>query len=255
MNPNRKPLIAGNWKMNTDLAGGPKLAAEVAAAAKPDGAAEVLVCPPFPYLSAVGKVLVGSPVKLGAQDCYFEKSGAFTGEVSVSMLKDVGCSYVILGHSERRHVIGETDALINKKVTAALAGGLTPILCVGETLGERDGGKTFDVVAGHLTGGLAGLSAADAAKVVIAYEPVWAIGTGRNATPAQAQEVHAFIRGKLASMYDAATAAKVRVQYGGSVKPDNAAKLLGQADVDGALVGGASLKSSDFVAILKAAGG
>ena len=257
MNAARKPLIAGNWKMNTDSAGGAKLAAEVAAGVAGADAVEVLVCPPFPYLAGIAKVVAGSPVKVGAQNLYFEKSGAFTGEVSAAMLLDVGCSHVILGHSERRHIpaLAETDAVINKKVAAALNAGLTPILCVGEKLEERDAGKTFPVIETQLDGGLAGLSAAEVGKIVIAYEPVWAIGTGRNATPEQAQEVHGFIRGKLGAKFGGAVAGAVRIQYGGSVKPDNAAELLSRPDVDGALVGGASLKSADFLAIVQAARG
>jgi triosephosphate isomerase len=257
MNAARKPLIAGNWKMNTDSAGGAKLAAEVAAGAAGADSVEVLVCPPFPYLAGIAKVVAGGPVKVGAQNLYFEKGGAFTGEVSAAMLLDVGCSHVILGHSERRHIpaLAETDAVINKKVAAALNAGLTPILCVGEKLEERDAGKTFPVIETQLDGGLAGLSAAEVGKMVIAYEPVWAIGTGRNATPEQAQEVHGFIRGKLGAKFGGSVAGAVRIQYGGSVKPDNAAELLSRPDVDGALVGGASLKSADFLAIVQAARG
>ena len=184
---------------------------------------------------------------------YFEAKGAFTGEISPAMLKDVGCTYVLFGHSERRHVIGETDELINKKVLAALSGGLLPILCVGELLAERDGGQTEKVCERQLKAGLAGLHADQVLAVTIAYEPVWAIGTGRTATPQQAQEVHAFIRGLLARMYDKKVAEEMRIQYGGSVKPDNAKELMAQKDVDGLLVGGASLKADDFVKIIEAA--
>jgi triosephosphate isomerase len=254
MNPARKPLIAGNWKMNTDLLGAGRLAAEIAAEVGQKQDVEVLLCPPSVYLSAVGKVVAGSYIQLGAQNLYFEKSGAYTGELSAAMLKDVGCRYVIIGHSERRHIrwLAEGDELLCKKVAAALAAGLTPILCVGETLAQRDAGTTEKVVQTQLDGGLAGIADADLEKIVIAYEPVWAIGTGRNATPLQAQEVHAFIRARLRARSPAA-AEKVRIQYGGSVKPDNAGELLGQIDVDGALVGGASLKSADFLAIIRAA--
>jgi triosephosphate isomerase len=193
-----------------------------------------------------------SRIALGAQNVYFEQKGAFTGEISTAMLKDVGCAYAICGHSERRHVIGENDELINKKVHAAILGGLLPILCVGELLEERKADKTADVVTRQLKKGLAGLSAEKMSAVTIAYEPVWAIGTGLTATPQQAQEVHALIRKVLSEIFDRKIAGDIRIQYGGSVKPDNAAELMGQQDVDGLLVGGASLKADDFVAIVKA---
>jgi len=191
-------------------------------------------------------------VAVGAQDIYFEEKGAFTGEISPAMLKDVGCTYVLCGHSERRHVLGETDELVGQKVTAAIHGGLLPILCVGELLEQRDAGQTEEVVARQLETGLAGLNADKMSAVTIAYEPVWAIGTGRTATPQQAQEVHAFIRNWLAQKYDEALAQEIRIQYGGSVKPGNASDLMSQEDVDGALVGGASLKTDDFVQIIQA---
>jgi triosephosphate isomerase len=191
-------------------------------------------------------------VALGAQDVYFEEKGAFTGEISAAMLKDVGCTYVLCGHSERRHVLGESDELVNKKLLASLAGGLLPILCVGELLEERDASQTEQVVERQVRAGLAGLSADKVSAVTIAYEPVWAIGTGRTATREQAQEVHAFIRGLLAKMYDQGVADEIRIQYGGSVKPGNAKELMSEPDVDGCLVGGASLKADDFVAIIKA---
>ncbi len=222
-----------------------------------DGAADsaghsvtVAVCPPFVYLQAVAKALHGSSIVVGAQDVYFEPDGAFTGEISVSMLKDIGCIYCLCGHSERRHVIGETDELINKKVVAAINGGLLPILCVGELLEERTAGKTNEVVTRHIEKGLAGLSAEKAEAVTIAYEPVWAIGTGLTATPAQAQEVHIFIRELLAKKYNKKIASEMRILYGGSVKPSNTAELMAQPDVDGVLVGGASLKAEDFLAII-----
>jgi triosephosphate isomerase len=212
----------------------------------------VAVCPPFVYLQQVGKALQTSHIALGSQDVYFEQKGAFTGEISAAMLKDVGCTYAICGHSERRHVIGETDELINKKVHAAISGGVLPILCVGELLEERKANKTAEVVTRQMKKGLAGLSTEKMSAVTIAYEPVWAIGTGLTATPQQAQEVHALIRKLLADMYGKKIADEIRIQYGGSVKPDNAAELMRQEDVDGLLVGGASLKADDFAAIVKA---
>jgi triosephosphate isomerase len=246
-------FVAGNWKMNTDRAGGTELARAVAAAVPAGSAVDVLVAPPFPYLLPVGEAVRGSGVLLGAQNAYSEAPGAFTGEVAVEMLKDVGCRYVILGHSERRQVLRETDEVINKKVAAAVSKGLGVILCVGETLEERDGNRTEKVLETQLSGSLAGLTAAQMADVVIAYEPVWAIGTGRNATPEQAQEAHAFIRSWLGGRFGSGVGAATRIQYGGSVKPDNAATLLGRPDVDGALVGGASLKADSFLAIVRAA--
>jgi triosephosphate isomerase len=213
---------------------------------------QVAVCPPAPYLSLVAEVLRGSPILLGAQNCYHEQEGAFTGEVSPAMLVDVGCRYVILGHSERRHKLGETDAFINRKVHAALAAGLDVILCLGETLEERQAQRTNEVLHGQLHGSLAGLDAAVLARVVLAYEPVWAIGTGQNATPQQAQDAHAFLRGQLRQAYGEPADA-LCIHYGGSVKPDNAATLLHEPDVDGALVGGGSLKADLFLAIIRAA--
>jgi triosephosphate isomerase len=214
--------------------------------------ATIAMCPPFVYLQAVTKALSASSIAVGAQDMYFEANGAFTGEISTSMLKDVGCIYCLCGHSERRHVMGETDELINKKVTAAIGGGLLPILCVGELLAEREGSQTNEVVTRQLKEGLSGLSAEKLSAVTIAYEPVWAIGTGLTATPEQAQEVHELIRKLLGQMYDEALAEEIRILYGGSVKPDNAAELMGKKDVDGVLVGGASLKADDFLAIIRA---
>ncbi|MEK6270916.1 MAG: triose-phosphate isomerase, partial [Planctomycetales bacterium] len=207
----------------------------------------------FVYLEAVGSALQGTPIALGAQDMYFEKAGAFTGEISGPMLEDLGCRYVILGHSERRHVLGETDALINQKVLAALALGLLPILCVGELLEEREAGQTEAVVRRQMQGSLAGVSATQMEQVVIAYEPVWAIGTGKVASPEQAQSVHADLRRLIEECYNPEVASVVRIQYGGSVKPDNAGELLSLPDVDGALVGGASLKADDFLGIIAAA--
>lgn len=211
---------------------------------------DLAVCPPGCYLDVVGRAIAGSKVALGGQNMYYEKEGAFTGEISASMLCDLGCKYVILGHSERRHVLGETDAAINKKVHAALAAGLTPIVCVGELLAEREAGRTLDVIRRQFDGSLAGLSAEQMTKSVIAYEPVWAIGTGKVATPRQAEEVHLDLRKIMAERYNQSVADKVRIQYGGSVKPDNAADLLRQPNIDGALVGGASLKVDQFLGII-----
>ncbi|AQT67215.1 Triosephosphate isomerase [Anaerohalosphaera lusitana] len=247
----RKPFIAGNWKMNKDSAGSVELAAGLAKELKDVDSVDVAVCPPFVYLQAVSNAVSGSPVKVGAQNMYFEANGAFTGEISTDMLKDVGCTYVICGHSERRHVIGETDELVNKKVKAAIESGLLPILAVGELLEEREADKTNDVVKTQVTKGLEGVSADDILKVTIAYEPVWAIGTGKTATPDQAQDVHAMIRGLIAELYSQDVADKIRIQYGGSAKPANTAELMAQPDVDGLLVGGASLKVEDFSKMIK----
>ena len=251
----RKPFVAGNWKMNTDSHSSVKLAESITSVSSEiaERSIRVAVFPPFVYLQLVFKALSVSNIAVGAQDFYFEQNGAFTGEISVSMLKDIGCTYVLCGHSERRHVIGERDELINKKVTAAISGGLLPILCVGELLEERKADKTTEVVTRQIKNGLAGLSAEKISAVTIAYEPVWAIGTGLTATPQQAQEAHDLIRKLLAEMYDAELAEEIRILYGGSVKPDNAAELMHQQDVDGLLVGGASLKADDFLAIIRAA--
>jgi triosephosphate isomerase len=249
----RRPIIAGNWKMNLNRASAVALAKEVAERTSAIASAEVAVCPPSVYLDAVGKVLEGSSVGLGAQDMYHQPNGAFTGEISASMLLDLGCRYVILGHSERRHLMGETDADVNKKTLAALAAGLTPIVCVGELLAEREARQTAAVIRRQFDGSLAGLSHEQIARVVIAYEPVWAIGTGKVATPEQAEEVHMDLRKILAERYNAQVADAVRIQYGGSVKPGNAAELLAQPNVDGALVGGASLNADDFMGIVAAA--
>jgi len=247
----RKLFIAGNWKMNLSQAEAVALAGALVKEIGGGSAADVAVCPPFVYLSAVGAALAGGQVALGAQNMFCEDNGAFTGEISGAMLRDVGCRYVILGHSERRHVIGETDELINRKVLKALGDGLLPIFCVGELLEERESGKTLDVVRRQVKVGLAGVGKNDMAKITVAYEPVWAIGTGKTASPAQAQEVHAMIRGLLEQMYDKQLAQAVRIQYGGSVKASNAAELLSQPDIDGALVGGASLKAAEFMGIIK----
>ncbi|MDB5350048.1 MAG: triosephosphate isomerase [Planctomycetota bacterium] len=250
-----RPLfIAGNWKMNpTTRDDAVKLALEVKAGVGAEVSPRVAVCPPAIFLAAIDEALAGSPIGLGGQNMHAKTDGAYTGEISAPMLVDVGCTHVILGHSERRHGMGETDAMVNQKLLAALAAGLIPIVCLGETLEERETDRTESVVTTQLTGSLAGLSAEQMAGVVLAYEPVWAIGTGRVATPDQAQHVHAFIRQSLARSFDQATASRVVVQYGGSVKADNASELLSCPDIDGALVGGASLKSPDFLGIISAA--
>jgi len=252
----RKKIVAGNWKMNLDRAKSRELTAAVAGRRGEAAKVELVLCPPALYVDTVGTALAStkSDVGLGGQNMHDKASGAFTGEVAPAMLVDMGCRYVILGHSERRTLFGETDATVNAKTKAALAAGLTPIVCVGETLEERESGRTQAVVTTQINGSLAGLPPADLEKVVVAYEPVWAIGTGKVATPQQAQEVHALIRGLLGSLASPAVAATVRIQYGGSVKPDNAADLAAQPDIDGALVGGASLKADDFLGIARAFG-
>ena len=248
----RRFLVAGNWKMNTVRQSATALAGELAAVAATDEpGVEVLVCPPYPYLLPVGDVLRGSAVRLGAQDVYFESPGAFTGEVAVEMLRDVGCQYVLIGHSERRAILGETDAVINRKVRAAIVGGLTVVLCVGEQLSERQAGETEAVLDRQMEGAFAGISDSEASGIVIAYEPVWAIGTGLTPTVADVAEAHGFIRKRLAARH-AAAAGGVRILYGGSVKPSNAKELMAVADVDGALVGGASLLATDFLGIAAA---
>src|SRR5215468_2649411 len=251
--PRRKPLVAGNWKMHRT---GPE-AVELIDQLKDGytaGRSEVMVAPPFTALEVVGRALQGSSIVLGAQNVHWEPQGAFTGEVSAEMLKVLGCAYVIVGHSERRQLFGETDSWVSKKARAVLHAGMRPVVCMGETLAERDGGRTLEVCATQLQGSLAGVAVEEMAHVVLAYEPVWAIGTGRNATPAQAQEVHAHVRESLVRLFGRPVGEAVRILYGGSVKADNAAELLGQPDVDGALVGGASLKAQEFLAIVAAAG-
>jgi len=252
----RKPLVAGNWKMNTDSHSSVELAKSiVSGSAEIAGhSVDVAACPPFVYLQAVARALSASNIATGAQDLYYEQKGAFTGEISASMLKDIGCIYVLCGHSERRHIIGEDDELVSKKVAAAIRGGLLPILCVGELIEERQANKTAEVVSRQIRNSLANLGAERVSAVTLAYEPVWAIGTGLTATPQQAQEVHVLIRRLLGEMYGKQAAREIRILYGGSVKPDNAAELMAQEDVDGLLVGGASLKADDFVEIIRAAG-
>ncbi len=245
-------MIAGNWKMNLLLESSLALVHGLLDQLVPQEQVEVAVCPPAVYLHAVGAALRDSHVRLGAQNMYQEAEGAFTGEISGSMLHDLGCHYVILGHSERRQLFGETDASVNQKLIAAYEHHLQPIVCVGETLEQREAGETADVIAAQVKGSLAGLSTDRASHLIVAYEPVWAIGTGRTATPDQAEEVHAQIRGLLAEQFGDATSQLIRLQYGGSVKPDNAQDLLGQPNIDGALVGGASLKADAFAAIVGA---
>ena len=249
----RKPFVGGNWKMNLHAAEAAALAKALAGAAL-DGAADVCVCPAFPYLAQVGQIIRDTPIKLGAQDCYVQPNGAFTGEVSLSMLKDCGVEVVLVGHSERRHVIGECDTLINEKVHAVLEAGLEVILCVGETLEQRQRGQTNAINWGQLGYGLAGVTSERMPQVTIAYEPVWAIGTGQTATPADAQAAHEAIRSFIRfGLFNATVADAVRIQYGGSVKPGNAAELFSQPDIDGGLIGGASLKAEDFLGIVEAA--
>ncbi|MBX3750272.1 MAG: triose-phosphate isomerase [Opitutaceae bacterium] len=249
----RKKLIAGNWKMNKTPADGVALVTELVAALGKQTDVDVVVCPPFTGLESAAKALDGSTIKLGAQNMHFEASGAFTGEVSAPMLRAIFATHVILGHSERRTLFGEQDAFINKKVIAALKNQLRPILCVGETLAEREAGTTLKVVQTQVEAGLEGVSKEQAATVVIAYEPVWAIGTGKVATTDQAQEVHAYIRGLLVKLFGDAVAQKVRILYGGSMKPANAPELLSQKDIDGGLIGGASLEARSFTDLVKSA--
>jgi triosephosphate isomerase len=246
----RTPILAANWKMHKTIAESRAFAAAFAPLVADVAHAEIVVAPPFPSLAAVGEALRGTRVALAAQNVHFEKQGAFTGEVSPPMLVDVGCGYAIVGHSERRHVFGESSELVAKKAAALLAHAIRPIVCVGETLDEREAQQTFAVLESQLSGSLASIANDRAAEVVIAYEPVWAIGTGRTATPAIAQEAHAMIRAWLQKRFGAAGDA-MRIQYGGSVKPDNVAELMAQPDIDGALVGGASLEAASFAAIVR----
>jgi len=253
----RRPLVAGNWKMNLDLAQARELVADIRSRLVDLGAdarkVEIAICPPAMYLFPAAKYVEGSEIKLGAQNIYYEPKGAFTGEVSAAMVAESGARYVILGHSERRHTIGhlEDDRMINRKVKATIAAGMTPILCVGETSAERDDEQTFEVLTFQLRAGLIGVELESADQLVIAYEPVWAIGTGRNATAAQAQEAHAHLRAQLRDVAGR-VADEVRILYGGSVNPDNAGDLMRPPDVDGGLIGGASLKAGPFLEIVKA---
>jgi len=249
----RKKLVAGNWKMNTTLAEAKALAAAVAQGIGSSWAVDVAVCPPFPWLLSVAEVIRGSAVALGAQNVHYEKKGAFTGEVSPAMLKECGCEYVIVGHSERRHILGETDAAINHKAHTALEEGLHVILCVGETLAERERNLQERVFQRQVYAACAGLTDDQFARLVFAYEPVWAIGTGKVATPEQAQQAHQNIRLRMGQLYGEKIAAALPILYGGSVTPENGGGLMTQPDVDGALVGGASLKADSFLAIVRSA--
>jgi triosephosphate isomerase len=249
----RGPFVAGNWKMHLTLAEARELARRMAAAAPELGGSTIVLVPPFTSLAAVGEAVAGSAVGLGAQDLYWEDKGAFTGEVSGPMIKDAGAGYVLIGHSERRQLFGETDETVSRKARAALRSGLSPIVCVGEVLEEREAGRTMARIDRQLAGGLAGLSGEDMSRVIIAYEPVWAIGTGRTASPAQAEEVQAHIRRRLQETYGNETAACAIILYGGSVKPANSYPLFKEEDIDGFLVGGASLDADGFIGIVREA--
>ena len=247
----RKVIIAGNWKMNKNAAAGKELVEALKPLVADVTEAEIVVCPPFTTLNAVVAAAAGSNIKVGAQNVHWAESGAFTGEISAAMLKEAGVEYVIIGHSERRQYFGETDATVNSRVKAAVAAGLKPIVCIGETLEEREGNKTEAVLGKQIAEGLAGLDAATVGAMVLAYEPVWAIGTGKTATPEMAQETHAFIRAKVAEIFGKEAAENVRIQYGGSMKPENAEELVRQADIDGGLIGGAALKADSFADLVK----
>ncbi len=248
----RRPVIVGNWKMHKTSTEAEELAkALVNHLTDLTDDREVVLCPPFTGLKVVFEVIKSSPIKLGAQNLHWEKSGAFTGEISALMLKDVGCSYVIIGHSERRTYFCETNSTVNKKIFAALDQGLIPIVCVGETLEEREKNQTFEIIERQIREGLVGLTHSQALRLIIAYEPVWAIGTGKTATPEQANEVHTFIRYLLAKNFNETVASEIRIQYGGSVRPDNIKSLMSQKDIDGVLVGGASLDADSFTKIVK----
>ncbi len=252
----RRPFVAGNWKMNTDRASALRLALDVADGLGDAGAqVDTAVCPPFVYLDAVGRALAAAQthLSLGAQDVYCERDGAFTGEVSIAMLKDLACAYVLTGHSERRHVIGESDHLIARKTSSVLEAGLSCILCVGETIEQRQAGQTDAVNQRQVSSGLEGLNPEWLGRLTIAYEPVWAIGTGVTATPADAQDAHLKIRAIVERLFGQKAAEAMRILYGGSVKPSNAVELFAQPDIDGGLIGGASLNASDFLAIIRAA--
>lgn len=247
----RRTIIAGNWKMNKTVQESVDMAVGLKRKFYTFAEADIVICPPFTALSKVNDEIIDSSIMLGAQDIYWEEKGAFTGEISPNMLKDAGCRYVIAGHSERRHIFGETDEDVNKKLLVVLKHGMVPIMCIGEKLEERDNGMTFEVLEKQLTRGLKDLGKEEAVRIVIAYEPVWAIGTGRTATPEQAQEAHKFIREFVEGLYGKGVSSKLRIQYGGSVKPDNIAQLMVQEDVDGALVGGASLDVNSFTEIVQ----
>jgi len=246
----RRPLIAGNWKMHTTSQEAKQLASAVIQAANKVSGRDVMIAPPYTALAAVSTILSGTGVILGAQNVHWEEQGAFTGEISASMLKDLGCNMAIVGHSERRHVFGETDFMINRRITGALQFGLVPVFCIGETLKQREAAQTLKVLEDQVRGGLAGIELRDGARIVVAYEPVWAIGTGKTATETQAQEAHSFIRTLLADIYEKNIAGQIRILYGGSVKPENIDILMQQDDIDGALVGGAALKAEMFERII-----
>lgn len=246
----RKPVIAGNWKLYKTTGEAVELVGNLAPLVSQTKDVEVIVAPVFTVLGSVAKAISGTNIRLAGQDCFWEEEGAYTGEVSPGMLRDAGCSHVIIGHSERRQYFGETDETANRKIRAAIKGGLTVLFCIGETLEEREAEKTFVVLKKQISGGLAGITREQLANVVVAYEPVWAIGTGRTATDSQAQEAHSFIRDCLAGLHDKETADRTRILYGGSVKPENIKGLMAQPDIDGALVGGASLKAESFAAIV-----
>ncbi len=247
----RLPLMAGNWKMNKTVEEAVDLVRQLKRSTAGVGGVEVAVAPPFTALHAVKQELQGSAIRLAAQNAFWEEKGAFTGEIAPLMLREIGCDYVIVGHSERRQFFGETDETVNRRLKAVLGQGMKPIFCIGETLQEREGGKTFSVLERQVEGGLVGLQESAVETIVIAYEPVWAIGTGKTATPDQAEEVHRFIRGKLEKLYSRRVAEAARIQYGGSVTPENVKGLMAQPDIDGALVGGASLKSDSFSKIVR----
>jgi len=249
----RTPLVIGNWKMHGTIPEARALAGGIRDGLKRPRGVEVAICPPFTALAAVAEIVNGTPIALGAQNCHHELSGAHTGEISVPMLLDLGCRFVLTGHSERRREMGETDTQVNRKLVAALAHDLTPVLCVGETADERRQGLTFTTVEGQLRSGLAGVEPAALGKIVLAYEPVWAIGTGVNATPGQAAEVHGYLRGLLSELASKEVAQAVRILYGGSVKADNVDALAAESEIDGALVGGASLAAQGFIAIVRKA--
>jgi triosephosphate isomerase len=249
----RKKVIAGNWKMNNDISESQNLVSGIISGLGNDTKCEVIVCPPFTSLSEVSTLIKNTPVKLGAQNMHYEDSGAYTGEISNSMLKSVGCECVIIGHSERRTIFGENDKMINKKINKALESGLKVIFCIGESLEQREEGNTNEVVKKQIVNGLINVTSDDLTNIIVAYEPIWAIGTGKTATPEQAQEVHFFIRGQIEKIYSKESAENLQIQYGGSVKPENAATLLSQPDIDGALVGGACLKADSFLSIIASA--
>jgi triosephosphate isomerase (TIM) len=249
----RNKVIAGNWKMHNDNSAAQQLASQIKIRTTDIKHTDIILCPPFTALTVVHDVINDSKISLGAQNVYWEKSGAFTGELSADMIKSTGATYVIVGHSERRQYFGETDETVNKRTKAALEAGLKVIVCVGESLDQRESGITANVVEAQVTGGLSGLTTEQMEDIIIAYEPVWAIGTGKVATPEQAQEVHAHIRGLVQKQFGSQVAEALRIQYGGSVKPDNADSLLSQPDIDGALVGGACLKAEAFVPIIQSA--